>query len=103
MDLMTRFSSVVVRMAPTGCRRCAVLIPRNSIENSLQKLVKKFDCDPTVGSIVMDLWTRFSYAVGGMAPTGLRKPVVPIPLNSIEHSLRITREKNLSAIQRSDL
>ena len=36
----------------------------------------------------MDLLTRFSSAVGVMAPTGRRRRVVPIPHNSIENSLR---------------
>ena len=40
MDLLTRFSSVVGGMAPTGRRQRVVPIPRNSIENSLPKLVK---------------------------------------------------------------
>ena len=40
MDLLTRFSSVVDEMTPTGRRRRVVPIPRNSIENSLRKLVK---------------------------------------------------------------
>ena len=72
MDLLTRFSSVVGGMAPTGRRQRVALIPR----------------DPMVGSIVMDLLTRFSSVVGGMAPTGRRQSVVPIPRNSIENSLR---------------
>ena len=41
-----------------------------------------------VGCIVMALLTRFSSAVGGMAPTGRRQRVVQIPRNSIENSLR---------------
>ena len=36
----------------------------------------------------MDRLTRFSSAIGGMAPTGRRQRVVPIPRNSIENSLR---------------
>ena len=36
----------------------------------------------------MDLLTRFSITIGGMAPTGHRQLVVPIPLNSIENSVR---------------
>ena len=96
MVLLTRFSSAVGGMAPTG-RHCYVIpILRNSIENSLWKLVKTFERDPTVGSIVMDLLTRFSKGVGGMAPTGRRRRVVPIPRNSIENSLRKLM-KNISA------
>ena len=47
----------------------------------------KFERDPTVASIVMDLLTRFSCVVGGMAPIGRRQRDVPIPRNSIENSL----------------
>ena len=72
MDLLTRFSSAVGGMAPTGRRQRVALIPR----------------DPTVGSIVMDLLTRFSCVVGAIAPTGRRQRVVPIPRHSIEISLR---------------
>ena len=73
-DLLTRFSSVVGGMAPTGRRPCVVPIPPNSIKNGLLKLVKTFERDPTVGSIVMDLLARFSSVVGGIAPD--RKSVV---------------------------
>ena len=93
MDLLTRFSSAVGGMAPTGRRQRVVPIPRNSIEHNLWKLVKTFERDPTVGSIVMDLLTRFFCAVGGMAPTGRRQPVVPITRNSIEKSLRKLEKK----------
>ena len=72
MDLLTRFSSAVSEMAPTGRRHCVIPIPRNSIKNSLRKLGNQFESDPTVGSIVMDLLARFSCGVGGMAPTGRR-------------------------------
>ena len=41
MDLLTLFSSAVDGMAPTGRRRCVVPIPRNFIENSLEKHVKE--------------------------------------------------------------
>ena len=44
----------------------------------------------------MDLLTRFSITIGGMAPTGRRQLVVPIPLNSIENSLW-KLVKNISA------
>ena len=49
-DLLTRYSRVVGGMGPTGRHRRVVPIPRYSIENSLRKLVKKFERDPTVGS-----------------------------------------------------
>ena len=87
MDLLTGFFSVVGGMAPNGRRQPVVPIPRNSLEHSLRKLVKKFERDPMVGSIVMDLLTRFSSGVGGMAPTGRRQRVILIPRNSIENSL----------------
>ena len=41
MDHLTRFSSVVGVIAPTGRRWRVVAIPRYSIENSLRKLVKE--------------------------------------------------------------
>ena len=44
----------------------------------------------------MDLLTRFSSVVGGMAPTERRRRVVPIPRNSIENRFR-KLVKNISA------
>ena len=41
MDLLTGFFSVVGGMAPTERRQRVILIPRNSIENSLWKLENK--------------------------------------------------------------
>ena len=72
MDLLTRFSSAVGGMAPTGRRQRVVPILCNSIENSLRKLVKTFKRNPIAVSIVRDLLTRFSSAVGEMGPTGRR-------------------------------
>ena len=66
---------------------CRTPIPRYSIKNSLQKLVKKFERDPTVGSRDTDVLTRYS-TVGGMAPTGQHRRDVPILRYSIENSLR---------------
>ena len=44
----------------------------------------------------MDLFTKFYSAVGGMAPTGLRRLVVAIPRDSIEN--RFSKlVKNISA------
>ena len=77
-DLWTRYSSPVGGMAPAARRRRGVPIPRNSIENSLRKLVKTFERDPRVGSIDTELLTGYSGPVGGMAPTGLRRHVVMI-------------------------
>ena len=72
-DLLTGYSRLVGEMAPTVRRRLIVPIPRNSIENSLRKLVKIFERDPTVGSRDRDLLTRCSSPVGEMAPTGRRR------------------------------
>ena len=58
------------------------------MENNLRKLMKTFERDPTVGSIVMDLLRRYYGSVGGMAPTGYRGRVAPIPRNSMENNLR---------------
>ena len=82
------YSGPVGGMAPTGRHPRGVSIPRYSIENSLRKLVKKFERDPTVGSRDTDLLTRYSRVVGGMAPTGRHRRVVSIPRYSIENSLR---------------
>ena len=75
-------------MAPTGHRRRVVPITRNSMENSLRKLVKTFEHDPTIGSLDTDLLSRYCGPVGGMAQTGSRWRVVPIPQNSMENSLQ---------------
>ena len=75
-------------MASTGRHRRVVPIPRYSIENSLRKLVKKFERDSTVGSRDTDLLTQYSSRVGGLASTGRYRRVVPIPRYSIENSLR---------------
>ena len=72
-DLLTGYSGLVGGMAPTVRRRRVVPIPRNSIENSLRKLVKIFERDPTVGCRDTDLLTRCSGLVGEMAPTGCRR------------------------------
>ena len=77
-DLWIRYSSLVGGMAPTARRRRVVPIPRKSIENSLRKLVKKFEHEPTVGYIDTELLTRYSGPVGGMAPTGCSRRVVMI-------------------------
>ena len=65
-------------MAPTGRCRRVVPIPRNSIENNLQKIVKKFERDATVGSIETILLNRYSGLGGGRARTARRRRVVPI-------------------------
>ena len=90
-------------MAPTVRRRRVVPIPRNSIENSLHKLVKIYERDPTVGCRDTDHWTRCSGPMGGMSLTGRRRRVVQIRRYSIENSLLNLVKQNLSAIQRSDL
>ena len=58
------------------------------MENNLRKLVKKFERDPTVGSIDTDLLSLYSIPVIGMAPTVHRQRVVRIPRNSMENILR---------------
>ena len=75
-------------MASTVRRRRVVPIPRKSIKNKICKLVKTFGRDPTVGSIDTELLTWYSGPVGGMAPTGRHRRVVPIPRNSVENSLQ---------------
>ena len=90
-------------MAPPARRRRVVPIPRNSIKNSLRKLVKTFEHDPTVGSIDTKLLTRYFGLVGGMASTGRRRRVLQNRRYSIEHSLLKLVKQNLSAIERSDL
>ena len=102
-DLLTGYSGPVRGMAPTGRHRRVVPIPRNSIQNSLRKIVKIYERDPTVGCRDTDLLTRCSGPVGGMAPTGRRRRVVQIRRYSIENILLKLVKQNLSAIQRSDL
>ena len=87
-DLLSRYSRLVAGMASTVHHRRVVPIPRNSIEISLQKLVTKFERDPTVGSFDTDLLSRYSGLVGGMSPTVHRRRVVPIPGNTMENSLQ---------------
>ena len=87
-DLLSRYFSPVSGMILTvHCRR-VVPIPRNSMENSLRKQVKKFERDPTVGFLDTNIWSRYSRPVGGMAQTGRRWRVVPIPRNSMENNLQ---------------
>ena len=62
-----------------GCYKRGVRIPRSSMENSLWKLIKKFEHHPTVGSIDTDLLSRYFVLVGGMAPTVCYRWVVQIP------------------------
>jgi hypothetical protein len=45
---------------PNGLHQHGVGIPYYSKENSLRKLLKKFGRDPTVGSKVIDLLSRYS-------------------------------------------
>ena len=87
-DLLNRYSSHVGGMAPTGRRRLVVRSPDNSIENSLRKLMKTFERNPTVGSLDTDLLSRYSGPVGGMAPTIHRRLVVSIPSNSMENQFQ---------------
>ena len=50
--------------------------------------MKKFERDPTVGSLDTDFLSRYSSPFGGMAPTGHRQRVVPIPRNFMENNLQ---------------
>ena len=50
--------------------------------------MKKFERDPTVGSIVTDLLSPYTSHVGGMAPTCRRRHVVLVPRNCMKNSLR---------------
>ncbi|KAL3566426.1 hypothetical protein D5086_031841 [Populus alba] len=70
------------------------------MENSLQKLIKTFESDITVGSKVMDLLSRYSGRVSGIArldvfvvcrwqrPTGDHRRGVAIPSYTMEKSLQ---------------
>ena len=71
-------------MAPTGRYQRVVPIPRNFIENSLWKIVDRFERDATVGYIEMVLLNRYSSLFSGMARTARCRRVVPIPRNCIE-------------------
>ena len=86
-NVLSRYSGPFGGMAPTGHRWRVVPIPRNSMENSLWKQVKKFERDPTVGSLDKDILSRYSGPVGGMGQTGPHQRVVPLPRNSMENSL----------------
>ena len=86
-NIFSRYSGPVGEMAQTGRRGRVVPIPRNSMENSLQKHVKKFQRDPTIGSLDTNLLNRYSSLVGGMTPTVHHQRVVPISHNSMENSL----------------
>jgi len=70
---------------PNRCRRRALVIPRYSKENSLRKLLKTFGRDPTIGSKVMDLFSRYGGRVGGR-PNGHRRRAVAIPCYSKERA-----------------
>ena len=87
-DLLSQHSSPIDGMASTIHHRQVVPIPRSSMENNLQKLVKKFERDPTVGSLDTNFLSWYSGPFGGMAPTGHHRRVVPIPRKSMENSLR---------------
>ena len=63
------------------------------MENSLRKLVKKFERDPMVGSLDTDLLSRNSSPVGGMTLTVHRRRVGPIPRNSMENTLKKLMKK----------
>ena len=101
-DLLSRYSGPFGGQAPTGRRWRRVPIPRNSMENSLRKFMKKFERDPTVGSINTDVLSLYSFPVIRIASTAHRQRVVRIPRNSMENNIR-KLVKKFDAIQRSDL
>jgi hypothetical protein len=86
---------------PNGHRRCGVGIPRYSKENSLRKILLNFEHDPTVGSKVMDPFSRSYSRVSGTT----RTDIVGVE-SGVHATTRKTAygnsSKNLSAIQRSD-
>ena len=63
MDLLSRYSSVA-RFDTTGV---SWQFYCDAKTNSLRKLLKKIKLDPTVGSRVKDLLSRYSGLVGGLA------------------------------------
>ena len=69
-DLLSRYSRPVGGLVATVHHWRVVPIPRNSMEISLQKLVKKIERDPTVGSLDTDILSWYSGPFGGMAPIG---------------------------------
>ena len=79
MDFLSRYSGLVGGMALTGHRQRVVSIPCNSMEEGLQKHVKKFERDPTVGSFDTDIFSRYSGPFSGKALTGRRGRVVRSP------------------------
>ena len=81
--LLRRYSGPVGGMTPTVHRRRVVPIPRLSMENSLQKHVKKFESNPSVGSLDTDLLSRYSSLVSGKDPNERRRSVVRSPQNSM--------------------
>ena len=83
-------------------RRLRVAIPHYSIENSLQKLLEKFDRDPMVGSKVIDLIRRYSGRGDGSAGPGVLVVEYRFHATPTKTPFRNSSE-NLSAIQRSDL
>ena len=101
--ILSWFSCRVGGKAAIGRRRRVLPILRYYIENSLRKLLKTVDRDATVGSQDTHLLTRYSGSFGGMAPTGRHRCVVPDSTLLHRKQPPETREKNLSAIQRSDL
>ena len=88
MNLLNTYSGPVGGMARTARRRRGITPPRGSIENSLRELVKTFESNLTIRSVDTDLLSRYSGHTGGMATTGRRRRVVPIPRHSLETASR---------------
>ena len=103
MDLLTRFSSAVVGMAPTGRRQRVVPIPPNSIENILRKLVKNISAryNGRIYSYGPFDPVLYHYRWNGSerTPAAWRTDSTQLHRKQPPEN----REKNLSAIQRSDL
>ena len=71
-DLLTRFSSVVGGMAQPDAVDVSYRFHPSPSKTASRNSCKTFQRDPTVGSIVMHLLTRFSSVIDGMGQTGCR-------------------------------
>jgi hypothetical protein len=82
-------------------RRRAVAIPCCSKENSLRKVLKNFERNPTVGSKVMDLFSRYCSRVGGTTRTDIVG--VDLGINATPRKTAYgNSSKTLGAIPRSN-
>ena len=67
MEHMSRYSGRLGGISRTNIIGVYLPCKANTKENNPRKLPKIFERDPTVGSKVMDLLSRYSRRVGGMA------------------------------------